>query len=106
MLQKVRFHHYIIALILLRTGIRKGELIALQWDDIDFNQKTIRINKSRNEYGVKIPKTKSSIRTIAIDDTLITELKKYRTWQRKTNLNTGLHIKNLIFDSITKWKKI
>ncbi|MFB8734596.1 tyrosine-type recombinase/integrase [Bacillus sp. SL00103] len=39
MLKKSRFHHYIIALILLRTGIRKGELIALKWDDIDFNQK-------------------------------------------------------------------
>ncbi|MCP1148540.1 MULTISPECIES: site-specific integrase [Bacillus] len=88
--KKSRFHHYIIALILLRTGIRKGELIALKWDDIDFNQKTIRINKSRSEHGVKLPKTKSSIRTIAIDDTLITELKKYRTWQKKNKIKYGI----------------
>ncbi|NGY75451.1 tyrosine-type recombinase/integrase [Bacillus megaterium] len=59
----------------LRTGMRKGELIALHWDDINFKDKTISITKTRSSHGVKPPKTKRSMRTISIDDTLVTELK-------------------------------
>ncbi|WP_343046488.1 tyrosine-type recombinase/integrase [[Anoxybacillus] calidus] len=47
------------------------------------------ITKSRNEYGVKPPKTKSSIRTIGIDNTLASELKAYRTWQKKNKIKYG-----------------
>lgn len=32
----------------LYTGLRKGELLALQWDDIDFEKRTIKINKQLN----------------------------------------------------------
>lgn len=83
------FHHYIIVSMLLRTGMRKGELLALTWDDIDFEKKAIQISKSRGQYGVKPPKTKSSIRTITIDDTLIEELKTYKSWQKKNRLKYG-----------------
>ncbi|MDR7241376.1 MULTISPECIES: tyrosine-type recombinase/integrase [Priestia] len=57
------FYQYIVALTLLRTGMRKGELIALHWDDINFKDKTISITKTRSSHGVKPPKTKRSIRT-------------------------------------------
>lgn len=56
------------------TGMRKGELQALQLQDIDHINKTIRINKSvtlkftGEGPVIKSPKTKSSIRTISIDD--------------------------------------
>lgn len=83
------FHHYIIASMLLRTGMRKGELIALDWSDIDFKKKTISITKSRNENRTKAPKTKSSIRTIKIGDVLIEELEKYRLWQKKNKMKFG-----------------
>ncbi|PKG23114.1 tyrosine-type recombinase/integrase [Niallia nealsonii] len=63
-------HHYFIASLLLRTGIRKGELLGLLWEDINLEEKTISITKSRSNFGVKEPKTLSSYRTISIDDIL------------------------------------
>lgn len=83
------FYQYIVAITLLRTGMRKGELIALHWDDINFKDKTISITKTRSSHGVKPPKTKRSMRTISIDDTLVTELKKYQTWQKRNKLKYG-----------------
>ncbi|MGL2409449.1 site-specific integrase [Helicobacter pylori] len=47
------------------TGMRTGEQLALMWEDIDFNEKKITINKSLNELGsITTPKNKPSIREI------------------------------------------
>ncbi len=47
------------------TGLRTGEQLALLWEDIDFNNKTITINKSLNELGqITSPKNKPSVREI------------------------------------------
>ncbi|MFP6297304.1 tyrosine-type recombinase/integrase [Helicobacter pylori] len=47
------------------TGLRTGEQLALMWEDIDFNEKTIIINKSLNELGqITTPKNKPSIREV------------------------------------------
>lgn len=46
------------------TGARTGEILALEWKDIDFENKTINIDKTRTLGMTKIPKSKSSIRTI------------------------------------------
>ncbi len=47
------------------TGARTGEQLALMWEDIDFNEKTITINKSLNELGqITSPKNKPSIREV------------------------------------------
>ncbi|QQX00203.1 site-specific integrase [Helicobacter pylori] len=47
------------------TGARTGEQLALQWEDIDFEEKTITINKSLNELGeITSPKNQPSIREI------------------------------------------
>jgi integrase len=87
------FHHYIIVSMLIRTGMRKGELIALTWDDVDLDNNKIHITKSRSSLGVKTPKTKSSIRTISIDNTLVSELKTYKTWQKKNKIKYGPNFK-------------
>jgi len=50
--------------------MRKGELATLTWKDIDFASKTIAITKSRDEYGVRDPKTRNSIRTINMSSEL------------------------------------
>ncbi|MEJ8619677.1 site-specific integrase [Helicobacter pylori] len=47
------------------TGMRTGEQLALLWEDIDFNNKTIIINKSLNELGqITSPKNKPSVREV------------------------------------------
>lgn len=67
--------------VLYWCGIREGELLALTKDDIDFDENTIRINKSyqriRGQDIVTEPKTPKSNRIIAIPDFLSTELQEY-----------------------------
>lgn len=43
-------------LFMLATGVRRGELLALQWSDIDFKEKRIKIERNRTEYGEGTPK--------------------------------------------------
>lgn len=56
------------------TGLRKGELLALQWDDIDFDSDIIHIRKSVTKVNgkqvCKTPKTKTSNRTVSIPHSL------------------------------------
>lgn len=80
------FDQYIAVFTLLRTGLRKGELLALTWNDIDFKNKLIQINKNRNHLGTFPPKTKKSNRIISIDNRLSKELKSLQTWQKKNKL--------------------
>ncbi|GHV98532.1 site-specific integrase [Lactobacillus nasalidis] len=50
------------------TGMRFGEILALEWDDIDYNNHTIRVNKSYDyiAHRTKKPKTASSNRFIRV----------------------------------------
>ena len=69
------------AMMLLCTGMRRGELAAIQKNDIDFNKKTISIVKSveyiPNQPNIKTPKTKNGFRTVPIIDLLFPFLKEY-----------------------------
>lgn len=56
------FKNYL--LIAFFTGLRIGEMIALKWDDIDFNNELIDIKRSTTKRIISTPKTASSIRTI------------------------------------------
>ncbi|RDW15963.1 tyrosine-type recombinase/integrase [Oceanobacillus chungangensis] len=73
----------------LKTGMRKGELLALQWDDVDFNTNTVHIRHSLsytkdNGYFLKEPKTKGSFRKVAPPKKLMDELKKH-IFKKKTD---------------------
>ena len=69
----------------LTTGLRRGELLALQWTDLDAESKTLSITKQVNringELVVSPPKTRNSVRTLALPqqaiDLLIAEHKKH-----------------------------
>lgn len=68
------------------TGMRKGEALALTWNDIDINTGLVTINKDRNDYGIGETKTPASNRTISIPEKLIELLKKYRVFQIRKHL--------------------
>lgn len=77
---------YKVAIILtVFTGIRLGELMGLEWQDVDFKNGIISINRSSqylSDMGVftKVPKTESSIREIAIPEFIISLLEEYKLW--------------------------
>lgn len=103
--------YYYALMIGFYTGLRIGEVYGLTWDNIDFKNKTLTVEKIayKRNYGVDVrkvlkmkgkkeeksawffgtPKTKSSIRTIKIGDTLLNELKQYRKWQMEQELAYG-----------------
>ena len=77
---------YKVAIILtVFTGVRLGELMGLEWQDVDFKNGIISINRSSQyltDMGVftKVPKTESSIREIAIHEFIIFLLEEYKLW--------------------------
>ena len=84
--------------LLAYTGIRKGELQALNWDDIDFTNNMITVNKTLalntdKKVVVQTPKSKSSIRSISIDEQTTNILKRWKLKQRERFLMIGTRIK-------------
>ena len=62
---------------LLQTGLRTGELVGLKWSDVDWDERTLTINRSMEyrhstkEWRVGEPKSKSGYRTIPLTDEAI-----------------------------------
>ncbi len=93
-----------LLLTLLLTGFRKGDVIGLKWDDIDFNKAKISVNRSVGNYPkygliIKEPKTEKSLRTITVPNILIDTLKEYKTYQDNLKQKLGDYYKdeNFIF---------
>jgi integrase len=59
-----------MVLIATLTGLRRGELFALRWGVLDFERKLIRVRESVYEGHFGTPKTRSSIRSIAMSEVL------------------------------------
>ena len=74
---------------ILQTGLRTGELVGLKWEDIDFENKTLTIQRSMEfrykvgEWRVGPPKSKSGYRTIPLTDEAIRILKAQKEKNRK-----------------------
>lgn len=64
--------------LLAYTGIRKGEALALTWNDIDLKKGLVNIDKTRDEYGTRKPKTTSSVRKVTFGNDLRKEILKYK----------------------------
>jgi integrase len=84
--------YYTAFMIAVHTGMRKSEILALRWQNIDFENRLIYVKESIHELynqGKKFvgqPKSKSSNRAIAISDDLIHEL--IRQYNRQLNAAT------------------
>ena len=77
---------------ILQTGLRTGELTGLRWSDIDFDNRTMKIERTM-EYRYKVgewrvgpPKSKSGYRTIPLTDEAIRILKDQRAKNRSLKL--------------------
>ncbi|MCI4222780.1 site-specific integrase [Dickeya dianthicola] len=71
------------------SGARTGELLALTWEDINFEEKSININKTNYNRQVTKPKTKASNRIIMLPSLVIDLLKTL-----KEHATLGAPIKN------------
>lgn len=99
--------------IALETGVRRGEMCGFTWDDIDFDNNIININKSLirvgSIYKISNPKTESSYRKLPISDYLVKKLKSHKELQEKNKLKYDIHyIKNIWdnknYDLIFSWE--
>jgi len=77
------------------TGMRAGEILALTRADLDFDRKTIRVNKSADDRGREIrqPKTKNSVASLPMPSALEAVLRNYFQTHWKPN-PTGLVFPN------------
>ena len=74
--------------VLLFTGIRRGEMCGLEWEDIDFDHNVVRIKRNvlyTEVTGVyeDTPKTASSVRAIKISEHVIWLINDYKEWQKE-----------------------
>lgn len=82
--------------LLAFTGMRKGEALALTWNDIRFKDSTVTINKTlslgvNNQLIINSPKTESGNRTISLDAETLKTLREWKATQAKLMLQHGFN---------------
>ena len=81
-------------MLILMTGIRRGEAAGLEWKDIDYERQAIYINRvsayspSKGIY-TKEPKTEGSVRRIAVSEVVVHQLIEYKKWYEEQRENWG-----------------
>ncbi|MFS9197140.1 tyrosine-type recombinase/integrase [Streptococcus parasanguinis] len=82
------------------TGLRRGELLGLEWSDVDFKNKTISVSKTlvtiNGKLSTQSPKTKRSARTISLDDSTVQVLKDWKLEQKKLFFKYGVKPTNIV----------
>ncbi|MDR5727951.1 MAG: site-specific integrase [Terriglobia bacterium] len=85
---------YPIVTLALATGMRRGELLGLQWGDIDWNGNVLKVQTSveetKNGLRLKPPKSKHGRRAISLPPSAMDMLRSYRLDQRKLRVALGL----------------
>lgn len=102
--------------VALGTGMRAGELQGLTWDDIDFDKREIRVNKTlvyirdrasgKYYFKFQTPKTKSGTRTIPMQEDVYNALKRQKVQIKEmqmlaSNWNQLPGFENLVFLNVT-----
>ncbi|WP_225340453.1 site-specific integrase [Lysinibacillus capsici] len=104
--QENNFKAYTLFRLLAYSGIRKGEALALTWNDVDFKDNEIRINKALsrgkdNILYIKATKTRTA-RTLTMDPETMNILKMWKKQQQQDYLILGfntLQKKQLVFSN-------
>ena len=81
------------------TGMRRGEIVALKWEDINFEKNYLSVKRSivfvpREGYLIKAPKTASGVRPIDLSGSVIKQLKEFKAAQAVNQLAAGSYWKN------------
>lgn len=87
LLKAARPHRlYALWLLLVSVGLRRGEVLALTWDDIDFDRRQLRVRRNlqriKTELVFGTPKTARSLRTVALPGRCVDALREHRSAQR------------------------
>jgi integrase len=85
---------YLIALTGLATGMRRGELLALRWKDVDLDAGKLKVEQSleqtKSGLRFKAPKTRYGRRIITLPFSVTAELRLHRKTQAEQRLKLGL----------------
>ncbi|MEB5950651.1 site-specific integrase [Enterococcus innesii] len=91
--------------LLAFSGARIGEVLALNWKDIDLKGNSVNIDKTLSKtadgFRVSTTKTANSDRKISLDDKTIAVLKRWHLKQKELLLKNGIKNKELVFTDIT-----
>lgn len=88
---------------MFQTGLRQGEMFALQWNDIDFKKQKISVTKTvtyktkQSGYAITPPKTSNSIRKVDMTEDVYNILKERFASQKKKD---GFTMKYFVFGDI------
>ena len=97
---------YTLIRLLIYSGCRISEALALDWVDIDFENNQITIDKtlsqSKHGYKVSTPKTSTSSSKLALDEVTMKQLKKWHINQRKYMFTLGITDPTMVFCGIYK----
>lgn len=93
-LEKAKESRYYLAILMAaKTGMRRGEVLALQWDNVDlekgFVRVTLTLNRVRGSLVFSEPKTERSRRVVPLTDALVEALKDHRDAQRQERGHAG-----------------
>lgn len=107
-----RHQLYTLYLTALSTGMREGELLALRWEDIDFEKQTITVRRTLVRGGRNPifgePKTTIGERTVTIPAALVSALKDHRRCQLEHRMSLGpeYHDHGLVWPTAWGWPRV
>jgi integrase len=85
---------YAAWLLLASSGMRRGELLGLRWQDVDLDAARVSVTRSlvsvRNQLTFSEPKTRRGWRSIALDTGTVAELRVHRVRQAQERLALGV----------------
>lgn len=98
--------YHVIYLLALTTGMRKGEILGLQWKHVDFQEAMLSVHESvvytNKKLYLKAPKTSRSRRLITVPDYVVQYLKRYKLQQIPNHLDLVIanHHQELMLPSL------
>ncbi|MGG3455163.1 tyrosine-type recombinase/integrase [Paenibacillus rhizolycopersici] len=93
-LQREPFHWRMLITLALTTGLRRSEILGLEWKHVDLSTGVIEVRQTmvhalKGEVIVKQPKTKKSVRKVALPSSVLEELREYHTYRIQERHDIG-----------------